>query len=90
MAGVNALLGACSASELPAQAIGPFQVALDLRLICPMYRVKVHVLNNLNAWIAETPFVDEHFHGIADASIVRALVEDRRLYNQRLFVLQQR
>ena len=43
-----------------------------------MYRAKIHLLNNLNAWIAETPLVDEPLHGIADARIVRALVEDRR------------
>ena len=50
-----AVLPFLSSSELPAQAIGPFQVGFDLRFVCPVYRIKIYVLNSLDAWIADYP-----------------------------------
>ena len=68
----------------------PFQVAAPRGVVRTMHGVEVLALDVLDSRIRQRELVDHHAHGLAEARVVGAFVEYRRLDDQRLRVRQSR
>ena len=77
-------------SELETQGIRPFQVAAPRGVVRAVHGVEVLALDVLDSRIRQRELVNHHAHGVAEARVVGALVEDRRLDDQRLLVREPR
>jgi hypothetical protein len=53
-----------------------------------VHGIEIDMLHLLDAGVPESPFIDEYLHRICKANLIRTLIENSRLDNQRLLVRQ--